>query len=35
MIRGFGIDHINFYNYSLIREETLDWIRRATRDGDG
>ena len=30
-IRELGIDHLNFYNYSLIREETLDWIRQATR----
>lgn len=33
-VRGFGIDHLNFYNYSLIRRENLDWIRLATRGGD-
>ena len=34
-VRGLGIDHINFYNYSLVRQETLDWIRLATRDAEG
>ena len=31
-IRRFGINHINFYNYSLVRGETLDWVREATRE---
>ena len=26
-----GIRSLSFYNYSLVRETTLDWIRRATR----
>jgi hypothetical protein len=33
-IRAFGIDHINFYNYSQVRDEALDWIRLATRNAD-
>jgi hypothetical protein len=33
-VRAFGVDHVNFYNYSLVREETLDWIRAVTRGSD-
>lgn len=31
VLRDFGINDFEFYNYSLIREEVLDWIRIATR----
>ena len=30
-LRDFSIDHFQFYNYSFVREEVLDWIRLATR----
>jgi hypothetical protein len=31
LLQSLGINALAFYNYSLVREETLDWIRIATR----
>lgn len=31
-VQRAGVARIHFYNYSLMREENLDWVRAATRE---